>query len=151
MDNRTSFYEYQHDRFGILLGWGVINTIVGLVMSRSNHETVKQVGMQAAAWGAIDAVLAWFGRRGATRAQAKWESGELGGEDETKAARGFRRILLINAGLDVGYMLGGVLLQQRSDRADRRGMGAGIILQGLFLFLYDGLLGKDVGSRFGNR
>lgn len=53
-----------------------------------------------------------------------------------------QKILLFNAGLDVGYMLGGVYLLERGKRevknAERlRGFGRSILLQGAFLFVFD--------------
>lgn len=48
----------------------------------------------------------------------------------------FRRILLINAGLDVGYIaVGGVLLAIK--RPMLRGFGLAICVQGLFLLVFD--------------
>jgi hypothetical protein len=64
--------------------------------------------------------------------------------------RNFRRILQFNTGLDVGYMLAGLwLIKTAGQRRQRTGMGLGIIVQGLFLFVYDGLLALDVGRRWG--
>lgn len=143
-----SFYEYQHDRFGILLNWGILNTIAGLIVSRSKREEVKHVGLQAAAWGIINAAIASFGRRGARAAQTRLESGEIGTPEQEKAAHSFKRILLINAFLDVGYVTGGSILASKAKRADRKGMGVGIIVQGLFLLVYDGLLAYEVGSKW---
>jgi hypothetical protein len=50
-------------------------------------------------------------------------------------------IVLINAGLDIGYVLSGLwLIRTAKRRAERVGMGAGIVPQGLFLFGLDSLL-----------
>ena len=53
-----------------------------------------------------------------------------------------QKILLFNAGLDIGYMLGGAYLIERSKNTANnperlRGFGKSIILQGGFLFAYD--------------
>ncbi len=53
-----------------------------------------------------------------------------------------QRILLINAGLDVGYMVTGLLLRNLSSRYPKNearlmGYGNSVILQGGFLFLFD--------------
>jgi len=53
-----------------------------------------------------------------------------------------QKIFLFNAGLDVGYMLGGLWMMEKSKTAlkhqDRlQGFGKSIILQGAFLFLFD--------------
>lgn len=145
---QNSFYIYQRKRFGILLAWGIANVLGGLVAGRHKNPIVKHTGLQAAGWGTIDAALALFGIRGAQAAQSRLERGEIGDTEQLQAAKGFRRILLINAGLDVGYVLGGALLALKSSRDDRKGMGLGIILQGLFLLAYDGLVGLEVGERW---
>ncbi|MDV7397852.1 hypothetical protein RZS08_41005, partial [Arthrospira platensis SPKY1] len=57
---------------------------------------------------------------------------------------GMQKILLFNAGLDVGYMLGGAYLIERAKNTpldknpDRlKGFGQSIVMQGAFLFLFD--------------
>ncbi|MEO0626280.1 MAG: hypothetical protein AAFY91_04785, partial [Bacteroidota bacterium] len=54
----------------------------------------------------------------------------------------FQKILLFNAGLDVGYIVGGFYLQERARRPDvnsdrLRGFGKAIVLQGSFLMAFD--------------
>jgi hypothetical protein len=82
------------------------------------------VGQQAIGWGLIDALIALV----AGRSSAKSFSGKT-----------LRRVLLINAGLDVLYMLGGFIFARTKGAADEklRGQGWGIVLQGLFLFKFD--------------
>ncbi|MCB9114630.1 MAG: hypothetical protein H6639_06730 [Caldilineaceae bacterium] len=52
--------------------------------------------------------------------------------------RNLRRLLWFNAGLDVLYVAGGLALFRRADET-QRGHGAGIVLQGLFLFKFDAI------------
>lgn len=52
------------------------------------------------------------------------------------------KLLLFNAGLDIGYVLGGLYLLERSRRGEQRadmykGFGRSIMMQGSFLFLFD--------------
>lgn len=144
-----NFYRYQQRRLSLLLGWGSISMIVGLVVQFNSKPFWKQFGLQALLWGAIDAALAVFGLRSANKKQGRYALGELNFHDEKKEARGFYRILLINTGLDVFYVVGGAWLMQRfKDRADRRGMGLGILVQGLWLFLFDGLVLQEVRRRW---
>ncbi|MEM1359137.1 MAG: hypothetical protein AAGF89_13100, partial [Bacteroidota bacterium] len=54
----------------------------------------------------------------------------------------FQKILLFNAGLDLGYIAGGLYLTERAKRngvnQERlRGFGKSIMLQGGFLFVFD--------------
>jgi hypothetical protein len=143
-----SFYDYQRRRLGILLAWGLGSVLAAPLALLSRDALWRQLGMQTFGWGAIDALLAFFGRRGARRKAARRERGELSATDELREARRFRAILLLNAGLDVLYIAGGAALALRQRRRDRRGMGLGIIPQGAFLLAYDSLLAREVGRRF---
>ncbi len=142
---QENFYSYQQRRMSLLLGWGILSIIVGFVVQRNSQPFWKQFGLQALIWGAIDAALALFGLNSANKKEERYALGELGTTDEHKEARSFYRILLINTGLDLGYVAGGVWLMQRfKTRSDRRGMGLGILIQGLWLFLFDGLVSQEV-------
>jgi hypothetical protein len=107
-----------------LLLWGVLSTIGGIIFQFSRRPFWIGVGQQAIGWGLIDALIALV----AGRSSAKSFSGKT-----------LRRVLLINAGLDVLYMLGGFIFARTKGAADEkmRGQGFGIVLQGLFLFKFD--------------
>ncbi|GAC1689665.1 MAG: hypothetical protein PVS3B3_11920 [Ktedonobacteraceae bacterium] len=144
-----NFYGYQQRRFLLLLCWGLLSVITGFVLQRSPKSFWQQFGIQALLWGVIDAALALFGLTSANKKEERYALGELGTTDEQKEARTFYRILLINAGLDVGYVaLGAWLMQRFNARSDRRGMGLGILIQGLWLFLFDGLVSQEVRGRW---
>lgn len=54
----------------------------------------------------------------------------------------FQKILLFNTGLDVGYIIGGLYLTERSKRPGvdgnrLKGFGNSIMVQGGFLFVFD--------------
>jgi hypothetical protein len=54
------------------------------------------------------------------------------------------RVFWINAALDVGYMAGGLAMRQRGLRLEQPnlvGWGDSILLQGSFLFVFDGVMG----------
>lgn len=95
----------------------------------------RGLGLQGLVWGAIDAAIAGFGlvslRRKRSRPDADTPAALA------KETHNLRRLLLINAGLDVLYIVGGtvVLTQLTTDFA--RGNGVGIIVQGAFLLLFD--------------
>lgn len=143
------FFDHQHRRLGILLAWGLGSAATGVLAAANRDPFSRNYGLQAAAWGAIDAALAFFGRRGARESAARQVFGEISEQEVDTAARGFRRILLINSGLDVGYVLAGALLAQRAKTPGRRGMGAGIVVQGLFLLIYDGILAYEISRDLG--
>ncbi len=140
-----NFYGFQQRRFLLLLGWGLLSIIAGFAVQRNAKSFWQQFGIQALTWGAIDAALALFGLTSANKKEERYVHGELDSRDEQKEARTFYRILLINAVLDVGYITGGAWFMQRfKAREDRRGMGLGILVQGLWLFLFDCLVSQEV-------
>lgn len=86
----------------------------------------RSFGRQTLLWGAVDGVIAGVG----ARKQYRGESAD--------PAR-LRRILLVNAGLDVGYLAaGGYLLRRTRWRQD----GAAVLIQGGFLLGLDTLAAR---------
>lgn len=141
MPEQTGFFRFQEQVLGGLWAWGLASCLAGLPQLLSRNRVLRQAGLQAVAWGAIDALLAGLGRRGARRSSAR------GATDGPRQARRFRTILLVNAGLDLGYIAGGLALIHRArGRPDRAGMGLGIVPQGLFLLCYDLLLAGLAGK-----
>jgi hypothetical protein len=145
----ANFFEYQQQKLDILKWWGLGSVVLGAAGMLQAGPRVRHAGMQALTWGAIDAALAFAGQHGAAGKARRLDQGALSEDDLAREIRNFRRILLINAGLDVGYVLGGVwLLATAGERHERQGMGMGIIIQGLFLLLYDTALAQDVQHRW---
>lgn len=145
----THFFSYQRRGLSILLAWGSGNAAAGVPLLLSRDELVRQFGLQTLIWGTIDAALALAGRYSAQQKAERYERGELDTQAELQEARTLRRILLVNAGLDVGYVLGGTwAMRAFPDRRDRRGMGLGIVVQGLFLLIYDSLFAWDLSRRW---
>ena len=131
----VDFYGWQERALGWLLAWGTGNVIVGMGGARAADEVVRQIARQAVGWGSVDLLLAINGRRSARR------HARTPGPEQVAAVTRFRRILAINAVLDVFYVLGGVWLVRSSGvRKSRKGVGLGIMLQGAFLGCYDLLL-----------
>jgi hypothetical protein len=143
------FFTYQRRGLGVLLAWGAGNTAAGIPMLFSPDAFVRQFGLQTLIWGAIDAALALAGRHSAQQKATRYERGELDNYAGLREARQLRRILLMNAGLDVGYILGGTwIMHAFPDRRDRCGVGLGIVVQGVFLLIYDGLFAWDLNRRW---
>jgi hypothetical protein len=120
-----------------LLAWSLVSVVAGVTLLLFD-PLWQGVGLEAIAWGVIDAGIAlvggWVTRR------------RLAGLDDPSAprvlfreARNLRRILLINTGLDVLYVAGGVALALTLgvDSLFWRGNGWGIVIQGGFLFFFD--------------
>ena len=107
-----------------LLAWSVLSMASGALLWRRGGPFWRGFGMQAFAWGAIDALIAASGLRP---------------RQAPPAARSLRRLLWFNAALDIGYMAGGAWLAHSKGRTDAhwRGHGWGIAVQGAFLFVFD--------------
>jgi hypothetical protein len=134
MTQPSEYFAVKHRALGFLWAWGLANMAAGAGLALSRNQVVRHMGIQALVWGAIDTALAFFGRRDALAAPAR-------GDDPRAVAGRDRMIVLINAGLDIGYVLSGLwLIRTAKRRAERVGMGAGIVPQGLFLFGLDSLL-----------
>ncbi len=108
----------EQDLLRDLQRWAVGSVVVGGALAASPRT--RGFGRQTAAWGAVDGAIALVG----ARRQAA---------GPTDPAR-LRRVLLVNAGLDVGYLAGGAWLVRRTRW---RGDGLAVLVQGAFLLWLD--------------
>ena len=108
----------------VLGGWAAGSVVLGAALSLSPRT--RGFGRQTAVWGAVDGAIAYAGSLGRRR------------RGPTDAVR-LRRVLLLNAGLDVGYLgVGAALASGRRVRGRAyRGDGLGVLVQGAFLLLLD--------------
>src|SRR4051794_11434124 len=88
-----------------LFGWNVINLAIGIVLGRNSDALWRGIGSQAVGWSVINFAIALFGGRATQKRSVKPEA--LQAKTLAKESRNLRRLLWINAGLDVGYMVGG--------------------------------------------
>ena len=109
----------EEDLTRVLGAWAAGSVAVGAVLAA--RPRTRGFGRQTVAWGAVDGAIAWAGARGRRR---------RGPTDPDR----LRRVLLLNAGLDVGYLAAGAWLV-RDGRW--RGDGAAVLVQGAFLLLLD--------------
>lgn len=91
-----------------------------------------------AGWGAVNLVIAGLGYWASTKA----DPGSFDLAASVNEQHKIQKILLLNTGLDVGYMLGGAYLIERSKNTTNKperleGFGKSILLQGAFLFVFD--------------
>jgi len=100
----------------------------------SANPFLRGLAIQFFAWSAIDAAIAFFGVRASEKRRVK-----VNGSEKTKEACWLSRILWINTGPDVFYILDGIGLLQIRGATDSlwRGHGLGIVIQGGFLFFFD--------------
>ncbi len=114
-----------------LVAFGAASVVGGGVLAAaSDRPGVRAFGQQSAMWGAINLAIAgvgaWRGRSHPTRADS------------------LRRTLLVNAGLDVGYVAAGahlahhrVTLGGRWSPQAARGHGLAVVVQGAGLMALD--------------
>lgn len=111
-----------------LRAWAVVSVLVGAYLLTSADAFWWAFGLQALVWGAIDGLIAWAGLRSAQKRSRP---------PEAEAAH-LRRLLWLNAGLDVLYIaVGAALIYFSAGQADWLGHGWGVILQGAFLLVFD--------------
>lgn len=132
-----NIWKFQERLTGMLLGWAMASLVGGLALTRRNGDLAKGAGEQFAGWGIVNALIAIFGASAAFRhSRSPAMNTPVARANE---ARKLARILWINTGLDVFYVLGGILSARgRGATDDRwRGRGWGIVVQGGFLFFFD--------------
>lgn len=130
----------QHQKTAMLTlgGWAVGNIAIGAALRGSRTGPDRYFHDMNAYWNIVNLGIASIGYFTALREAP--ESYTL--FQSISKHYSFQKVLLFNAGLDVGYMLGGLYLQERARRggenADRlKGFGQSILLQGGFLFAFD--------------
>lgn len=131
----TDSVNFQQRLTARLLTWSVLSLLVGALLQVPAAPFWRAFGQQAMGWGAIDAAIALFGRRGLNKKLVQ----EYAAEKQEQDVRMLRRVLWVNAGLDVLYVAGGINLMRTRGRDDARmrGHGAGVVVQGAFLLLFD--------------
>ena len=131
-----SYWRYLRLILRGLLVWGSGSVAGGTLLAlTTNSEFRKQFGWQQAAWGAIDAAIALAGWRNVETQYTAAQNEHWDGDPRAEANR-LWWILLINGVLDAGYIAGGAWLLRQPDER-KQGMGAGIVVQGGFLLLWD--------------
>ncbi len=115
-----------------------ISILLGLGMFVFRSPFWNGVAFQFIGWGLVDLLIAWGGWAGTRKRRARL-SDEQALAAAPQEARNLARILWINTGLDVLYMLGGVLVAVFPGAANPLwlGTGIGILCQGAFLFFFD--------------
>lgn len=127
-----------------LLAWNILNFTAGLILLLNKNRILQGIGSQFAGWAFVNVLIANFGAVSAARRERTLEDAHTL-ERRTREANNLKRILWVNAGLDVLYMLGGLALIARKNSGDRtRGAGAGIVVQGAFLLAFDITQANDV-------
>ena len=124
-----------------LLRWSALSVLIGIALILVGGTYIldapfaRGFGVQAIAWGLINAAIAQGGQWLASRRRGDRPESE---NDDREAGR-LRRLLLVNTALDVLYVTGGLILALTLGAEDPgwKGHGWGIVVQGAFLFFFD--------------
>ena len=126
-----------------LAAWSIASVLGGSALALAGQArrspSLRAFGGQNAAWGAVDLGIAGFGEY---RRRGRLATMDDPHDPAVVAAEwgSLRRILRLNAGLDVGYVAAGLAACAWAARADRpavAGHGAAVVLQGSFLLAFD--------------
>jgi hypothetical protein len=130
----------QTNKIGMLtLGsWALVNIGTGAIAASQAVGSNKHFHQMNAYWNVVNLALAGFGYYGSITA----DPASFNLFASIKEHYGMEKILLLNAGLDVGYIVTGLYLTERAknsvSQADRlKGFGQSITLQGSFLLVFD--------------
>jgi carboxylesterase len=124
-----------------LLRWSALSVLTGIALVLVGGTYILDLpflrgfGIQAIAWGLIDAAIAHGGQWLADTRRGDRPASE---NDEREAGK-LRRLLLVNVVLDVFYVTAGLILARALGAQDPgwKGHGWGIVAQGVFLFVFD--------------
>ncbi len=137
--HNTEAVRLNRTAMGVLLGWAVLNIGTGTAGHFTTQGELRAFWQANAAWNVVNLAIGGFGLYGQlTAAPETWDLARSLAEGQK-----MEKLLLLNAGLDVGYIaFGGFLLERglRTDSAQLRGWGKSLLLQGGFLLLFDAVL-----------
>ncbi len=129
--------DYNKRGMLILGSWAIGNIALGGIMSGRTSGETKAFHQMNLYWNTVNLVIAGFGYYSAANEVSGIEFWET-----IQAQHSIEKILLVNAALDVGYMVGGLYVLERGRRLERdqlRGFGKSIIIQGAFLMAFDAI------------
>ena len=135
--NKINDQRLQLNRSGmkVLGGWAAGNIITGGIGMTQSTGNVRYFHQFNLAWNTVNLAIAGLGYFSSQTARS-----DLGFAETIREYQTFENILLVNAGIDVGYIATGAYLRERGLRkeSDRlTGYGQSLILQGAFLFTFD--------------
>ena len=124
----------------IVLGsWAIGNITWGLIAQSNSAGIEKGFHQMNAGWNVVNLGIAGLGFLSARKANAA----NFTAAESLKEQHKIEKLLLLNSGLDVGYMMAGLYLNERGKNRTRekglqqQGFGRSLLLQGGFLFAFD--------------
>lgn len=99
-------WVYQNRISYALLVWNALNIVTGLMLSASRKPLNRGIGSQSVGWGVINSAIGLVGLIVSHRRRAAMPDPDAP-EVVEKEAGNLRRLLAINVGLDALYVIGG--------------------------------------------
>lgn len=142
-NNSIAKYETEREsinRSGMLVlgGWAALNIISGSIGYFNTDNKFKYFHQFNAAWNVVNMGIAVFSILGTNNN----DPANYSLIDSFKEFNSFQNFLLLNAGLDIAYIVTGFYLNERSKNSERnasrlKGYATSLFLQGGFLLAFD--------------
>jgi hypothetical protein len=139
LDQNTDRLAINRTGMQVLLGWSALNLGAGTWGYFASEGRWKYFHQMNAGWNIVNGAIAVGSLIGA----ASEDPASPGLVATLQEANFIEKVLLFNAGLDVGYIATGAFLNERGLRKDSDrlvGYGRSLMLQGAFLLAFDGVL-----------
>jgi hypothetical protein len=121
----------------VLGGWAVVNILIGSFRLTNTTRASHYFYQMCIYWNVVNLLIAGI----SLHLIISEDATSLALAESVNLHSWYKKILYLNVGLDVGYMILGVYLKERSKGSFKieryLGWGRAIVLQGLFLFLLD--------------
>jgi hypothetical protein len=120
----------------ILAGWAGVNIIQSSISSANATGSDKAFFQMNTYWNVVNLAIAGVGLYSVKKAFNK----KLSLIQNLNEQQKLEKILLVNSGLDVGYVFAGLYMQERGQRLSNiqtEGFGKSVLLQGSFLLVFD--------------
>jgi len=145
---KNNFFHNQQTSLALLSGWSVANLSLtpiateNLFNPQSKNDYFHQMNFF---FNVINGAIAGYAHYEVNRrSKLSWKLSEI--EEQRKKAL---KSIKFNMGLDISYVLGGIILNSLVKYGDDRypqyrGYGNSMIVQGAYLFLYDAIFLKKI-------
>lgn len=139
-----SFYKKQQQSLLLLSSWSAANLVISPILSKNlyssstRNDYFHEMNFN---WNLLNAGIVGLGHFLVRKDSKKpWDiNGLLAKKKKTQTS------LLINMGLDVAYIISGLLIKNsKSNVSQNQGFGNSIMLQGGYLLLYDAIFLKKL-------
>lgn len=132
-------YDLQKKGMIFLGSWAALNILSGSTAYFLSEKSTKYFHQMNAGWNIVNAGIAGFALYNISRIDAS----ALSYTQSLNKLQNLDKFLLLNTGLDVGYMAAGAWLWERGIRKNSsrlEGYGKSLIVQGGFLLAFDLIL-----------